>query len=66
MLMIVLGVAMTIGWLVCGVIVLNQPVISHISYACVWSIVFVFHIILLYDNINAYVHKRQKNKNDQS
>ena len=57
MFMILFGTAVTIGWVVVGIMVLNQPVISHTSYGCAWSVVLVLNVVTLIDLICAYVRK---------
>ena len=57
MFMILLGAAVTVGWAVIGVVVLNQPVISHMSYACAWSVVLVLNAVMLIDLICTRIRK---------
>jgi len=57
MFMILFGAAVMIGWAVIGIIVLNQPIISHISYACAWSIVLALNAVMLIDLICKRIRK---------
>jgi len=62
MFMIVFSVLITLGWFCIGLAVLSQPVISHISYACAWSIVLVYDSMFVIAYISDYLRNRKSSR----
>lgn len=59
MFMIVFGSLVTLMWVIVGVSTLQQPTITHVSYACVWITLTVWSILSTISDIIAYVYKRK-------
>lgn len=62
MFMIVYGVLLTVLWFAAGVLTLRQPVISHVAYACAWSVVLLWTFLSTVTNIVSYVRKKKEAK----
>lgn len=62
MLMIVFSALITFGWLCCGIANLYQPTISHMSYACAWSILLMYNVGFTILYVIEYLRKRRRNR----
>lgn len=56
---IIFGGLVSLMWIIVGVSTLQQPIITHVSYACVWITLTVWFILSTISDVIAYIHKRK-------